>query len=118
MEQLLHLLAHYVALALNTVAVLVIAGGAITAIAGILVAAIRRHATDGPEVRRIWLDFARWLVAGLTFQLAADIVETAVAPTWDDIGRLAAIALIRTFLTYFLDRDIESIRARREPPER
>jgi len=42
--------------------------------------------------------------------LAGDIVHTAVAPTWDDIGRLAAIAVIRTFLTFFLDRDIKEAR--------
>ncbi|CCV14380.1 DUF1622 domain-containing protein [Mesorhizobium sp. STM 4661] len=60
--------------------------------------------------RGIWLRYARWLVAGLTFQLAADIIETMVRPGWDDIGRLAAIAVIRTFLSYFLDRDISEAR--------
>ena len=53
------------------------------------------------------LGFAHWLIAGLTFQLAADIVHTTVTPGWDEIGRVAAIAAIRTFLTFFLDRDIE-----------
>jgi uncharacterized membrane protein len=54
-------------------------------------------------------------VAGLTFQLAADIVHTAIAPTWDDIGRLGAIAVIRTFLSYFLERDVEEVRRRQHP---
>jgi uncharacterized membrane protein len=54
--------------------------------------------------------YARWLVAGLTFQLAADIVHTSIAPTWDDVGKVGAIAAIRTFLTYFLDRDMEKVR--------
>jgi uncharacterized membrane protein len=65
------------------------------------------------EIRSVWLDYARWLIAGLTFQLAADLVHTTVAPTWDDIGRLAAIAVTRTFLNYFLERDMEDIRGRR-----
>jgi uncharacterized membrane protein len=56
--------------------------------------------------RNPWLRLGRWLVVGLTFLLAADIVETSVAPSWEDIGRLAAIALIRTFLNYFLERDL------------
>jgi len=112
MEQTLNLVAHYVALALNAIAIVVIAAGAIAAVAGIVGAALQRRGVNGPESRRIWLDFARWLVAGLTFQLAADIVETAVAPDWEDIGKLAAIAVIRTFLTYFLDRDIDSVRER------
>lgn len=60
----------------------------------------------------VWLRYGRWLVAALTFQLAADIVESALAPDWEDIGRLAAIALIRTFLNYFLERDLSEIEAR------
>jgi len=45
-------------------------------------------------------------MAGLTFQLANDIIISARAPNWDDIGRLAAIAFIRTFLNFFIERDI------------
>jgi uncharacterized membrane protein len=66
---------------------------------------------SGHKDRYVWLRFARWLVAGLTFQLAADIIETSIAPTWQDIGRLAAIAAIRTGLNYFLERDISEMRA-------
>jgi uncharacterized membrane protein len=50
--------------------------------------------------------FLRYLVVGLTFQLAADIVHTTVAPDWNQIGRLAAVAVIRTFLSYFTERDV------------
>ena len=45
-------------------------------------------------------------MGGLTFQLAADIVESAFSPSWDEIGRLAAIAVIRTFVNFFLERDL------------
>ena len=68
--------------------------------------------TDEDRNRRIWLRFARFLVAGLTFQLAADIIETATRPSWDDVGRLAAIAVIRTFLNYFLERDLADMEER------
>ena len=61
--------------------------------------------TADAELRDGYLDYARWLIAGLTLQLGADIVQTASAPTWEDIGRLAAIAVVRTFLNYFLERD-------------
>jgi uncharacterized membrane protein len=57
--------------------------------------------------RRAWMRYARWLVAGLTFQLAADIIETSVSTSWQTIGRVAAVAVIRTFLNYFLERDVE-----------
>ena len=62
------------------------------------------------QPRDIWIRYARWLVAALTFQLAADIVETTIAPSFEDIGRLAAIAAIRTFLNFFLERDLREMR--------
>jgi uncharacterized membrane protein len=68
----------------------------------------------GDERRAIWLRYARWLVAALTFQLAADILETSIAPDWDTLGRLAAIAVIRTFLNYFLEKDVSEIRDRQK----
>ena len=48
-----------------------------------------------------------WLLLGLEFELAADIIGTVVSPTLQDIGELAAIAAIRTFLNYFLEKDVE-----------
>jgi uncharacterized membrane protein len=72
----------------------------------------------GHERRDVWLRQARWLIAGLTFQLAADIIETAITPSWEDITRIAAIAAIRTALNYFLERDLDEMRDRqREPSE-
>jgi uncharacterized membrane protein len=72
---------------------------------------------SGHERRDVWLRYARWLVAGLTFQLAADIIETSIAPDWDDIGRLAVIAVIRTFLNYFLEKDLVEVRERQHAGE-
>jgi uncharacterized membrane protein len=62
------------------------------------------------ERRDVWLRFARWLVAGLTFQLAADIIESSITTSWESVGRLGAIAGIRTFLNYFLERDVAETR--------
>ena len=75
--------------------------------------------STGQERRDIWLRYARWLVAALTFQLAADIIETSLTTSWDAVGRIAAVAVIRTFLNYFLERDLEEVRRRqREVVER
>ncbi len=63
-----------------------------------------------PAIRAIWMRYSRWLVAGLTFQLAADIIETSVAPSWGEIGQVGAIAVIRTFLNFFLERDQRELR--------
>jgi uncharacterized membrane protein len=53
------------------------------------------------------LSFAGWLALALEFELAADILRTAVAPTWNDIGQLAAIAILRTALNYFVQKEID-----------
>lgn len=65
---------------------------------------------DLDEKRTIWLRFSRLLVAALTFQLAADIVETSISTTWEALGRIAVIAVIRTFLNYFLEKDLGRLR--------
>jgi uncharacterized membrane protein len=105
MKEWLTLSTQYVGTIVDAMALLVIAVGTIEMFFRSLRALFVSSAT-GHEVRDGYLRYARWLVAGLTFQLAADIIETAGAPTWDDIGRLASIAVIRTFLNYFLERDI------------
>jgi uncharacterized membrane protein len=69
------------------------------------------------ERRVTWLRYARWLVAALTFQLAADIIETSVSTDWQTIGRVGAIAVIRTFLNYFLERDVEEQQRKCDPAE-
>ena len=45
----------------------------------------------------------------LEFLLAADIAATAVSPSWNSVGKLAAISAIRTFLNFFLDREIKDL---------
>ena len=66
------------------------------------------------ERREVWLQYARWLIAGLTFQLAADIIETTITTDWVAIARVGAIAVIRTFLNYFLEKDFSKLREREE----
>lgn len=109
MQELFDQIAGYVSLYLDVVAVLLVAVGGIFALAEILRAIARRQEAS-TRLRAIFIDFARWLVAALTFQLGADIVGTTIAPSWDQLGRLATVAAIRTFLTYFLDRDLEKAR--------
>jgi uncharacterized membrane protein len=110
METLLHGIAHYVALGIELIAVAIIAFGALEAIVGIVRVEIHSGITNRDR-RAVWLDFARWLVAGLTFQMAADVVNTSFEPTWDELGRLATIAVIRTFLSFFLDREMADTRS-------
>jgi len=64
----------------------------------------------GHERRDVWLRYARWLVAALTFQLAADIIETSITTKWQAVARLGVTAVIRTFLNYFLEKDLAETR--------
>jgi uncharacterized membrane protein len=104
-EELLHEISHFVALGIEAIAIAIIAAGSIEATVDIIRLAVRSGATN-QDRRVIWLMYAHWLVAGLTFQLAADVVNTSLAPTWNELGRLASIAAIRTFLSFFLDREL------------
>lgn len=109
MKEWVTFFADYTILVINAMALLIIAIGAVE----MFFTSMRTLFQPSPSGRALpvgYLRFARWLIAGLTFQLAADVIETASAPTWDDIGRLAAIAVIRTFLNYFLERDLVEAR--------
>ena len=118
LELRFNLLASYVALVIECGAVLVVSFGAVQAFMAV-VAAILQGAAGETQGRQIWLRFATWILLALEFALAADIVRTAVAPTWEDITKLAVIATIRTMLNYFLAKDIASFDAQlREPARR
>jgi len=97
-------------LAIDFLALAVIVIGTIIAIKDGIALLMTQHVIERHTRRRLWMRYSHWLVAGLTFQLAADIIESSITPDWDGIGRLAAVAVIRTFLNYFLERDVAEIR--------
>jgi uncharacterized membrane protein len=94
---------------INGMALVIIAIGTIEAFVKAILMILRGTRTVN-EFRDVYIHYARYLIAALTFQLAADILETAIAPTWTDIGYLGAIAVIRTFLNFFLERDLSEMR--------
>jgi len=110
MAETLRHLAEYVALGVNLIAIIAIAVGSLEAAYGLIRVGLMNSTNQAKAL--VWMRFAGWLIVALTFQLAADIVETTISPTWDDIGRLAAVAVIRTFLNYFLGRDMKEISER------
>lgn len=68
-----------------------------------------------PEAKEaVRLRLGRWLAVALEFELAADILRTAIAPTWNQIGQLAAIIILRTALNYFLQKEIDKAAARQQ----
>jgi uncharacterized membrane protein len=105
-EEQFRFVAEGLALAIEALVVLILAWGAARAAFG-----LARVSLKGEDIlkegRSVWLSFAVLIVLALEFALAADIIRTAIAPTWDAVGKLAAIAGIRTALNLFLMRDIE-----------
>lgn len=104
----------YLARGVEFAAALVIGVAAVEATVKSLVLFVRR--SSPPEAKNeVRLTLGRWLAVALEFELAADILNTAVTPTWNDIEKLAAIAALRTALNYFLEREIrqEAVSTRR-----
>jgi uncharacterized membrane protein len=91
-------------LGIDVVGALVIGAGVTITMVAFLSKSVRRAPPDFTLLR---LQLARYLALALEFQLGADILSTAVAPSWDQIGKLGAIAVIRTTLNYFLMRELQ-----------
>lgn len=104
MREIVSATALYVGGAIEIAAALVVAAAAAQAVAG----TVRVFVLRRPEVRaQVQRDLGGWLVLALEFEIAADVLRTAAAPSWNEIGQLAAIVVLRTVLNYFLQRDIE-----------
>jgi uncharacterized membrane protein len=94
-------------LIIEAASVLVVTFGALEALVKVLLVMAKPGVSHGKR-KAIWRRFGVWLLLGLEFALAADIITSVISPNWQDIGELGAIAVIRTFLNYFLERDLET----------
>lgn len=96
-------LVSWLILGVECIGATVIAVGVLMALRQIIFRFITRRASDFSSIR---LDLARYLALALEFQLGADILSTAIAPSFEEIKKLGAIAVIRTALNYFLSREM------------
>ena len=117
MEEVFKQIAGYIALGVEASAALIIAYGALQALYGSFRTVIEKRSQMGQR-KDVLLNFGVWLLLGLEFELAADIVRTAISPTWSEIGQLAAIGLIRTFLNFFLEKDLEKYESQETEPQK
>ena len=111
MPELLRSIAQAAATVVEAIGVLVVAAGVLRAGVVYVAALARRARPFPPDALR--QDLGRSLALALEFLLGADILRTAVEPTWEEIARLAAIAAIRTVLNVFLQRELEAESASR-----
>ncbi|MFD3762718.1 DUF1622 domain-containing protein [Streptomyces sp. NPDC058622] len=112
-QDMIGLLVH----AIEAAGALIIFTGAIWAFVRFASTGLRRCSLIA-EFNKIRLSLGRFLVLGLEFQLAGDVLRTAVAPSFTEIGQLAAIAAIRTVLNFFLTREIAQERAEIEQDQK
>jgi uncharacterized membrane protein len=106
LEMVLEEIVRAVALALELTAVLCIVAGFIQTFILLLKSG---QAHYSPLYNRLRLKFGGWLALALEFQLASDIIKTTVAPTYEHLIQLGAIAIIRTFLNYFLSKELNEL---------
>ena len=114
MEELFKTWSALVALGVEAAAAGIIALAALEATWQAMRVFLARPTMPDAAKESVRLRLARWLAVALEFALAADILRTAIAPSWDEIGKLAAIAALRTILNFFLQREIADEAARRQ----
>jgi uncharacterized membrane protein len=107
-ENFLQEFALFLKIILEFIAILIIAVSLVIALKKLLCSRQKRYQSAQQAIR---LELGLSLALSLEFLLAADIVGTAVSPSWDAIARLAAITGIRTFLNFFLQKEVRELQA-------
>jgi uncharacterized membrane protein len=115
MEEHLVTVVGYLKLAVESVGAAIVGFGALATVVVYLLSLFGIRERSYTEIR---LFLGRYLALGLEFQLGSDILSTAVAPTIAEVKILAAIAVIRTALNYFLSKEIERERGEVEAARR
>ncbi len=104
MEEYLITAVDYLRLVVEAIGAAVVGFGAVATAVRYVLSLIGIRKDTNTEIR---LYLGRFLALGLEFQIGADILSTAVAPTLDDVLLLGAIVVIRTVLNYFLSKELE-----------
>lgn len=112
MEEVLREAVSYVLVVIDGIGAFIVAVGVLSAFGAYLLSELRIRPRSYEDVR---LSLGRFLALGLEFQLGADILGTAVSPSFAEIGKLGAIAGIRTVLNFFLAQDLSRARASNDP---
>jgi len=114
LEELLVTVVGYMRLVIEAIGAAIVGFGALATTFRYVLTLIGVRGYTNTEIR---LYLGRYLALGLEFQLGADILSTAVAPTLDDVILLGAIAAIRTALNYFLSQELERERRQTGPTD-
>lgn len=97
--------------AIGYIGILIIMYGAVMGVCMFAVQIIKKDRT----VSAIRIELGQYLTLGLEFLIGKDIIESLVDPSWDDLGKLGAIIVLRSILTLFLERELMLIRREESP---
>jgi len=97
-------LVNYAVNAISLVGLLVILWGIILVVKDFV---LDLFSDDARSKRLLRQKLGSYLILGLEFFIAADIIRTITRPDWNEIGMLAAIIALRTVLTYFLGQELK-----------
>ena len=87
------------------IGVAVMVYGALKAGFAFALCCIRRQ-SHLPEIR---IDLGKHLALGLEFLVGKDIIHSIISPSWDDLGKLAVLVLLRTFVTFVLTWELKEL---------
>lgn len=114
MHELVKIIAHAIAVVAESIAVVFIVVGIVGGVSITLKNAFKeRRGLKSMTESRLYLGHS--LSLALEFLIGADILRTAIAPSWEDIGKLGAIVVIRTVLNHFLSRELAEMEAAPKP---
>jgi uncharacterized membrane protein len=106
LEHFLELSINFISLIMEFTAVLCVVVGFVAAI---ILLVRSKNESYSPMFNRLRLRFGGWLALALEFQLASDILQTTISPSYENLIQLGAIAVIRTFLNYFLSKELSEL---------
>lgn len=108
MEEIAKQITINISLAVEILAAIIIGVAVIKTLFNYFLLLKSRYSKISKEEIRV--QFGSSVAISLELLLGADVLATAVAPSWDELGKLAAIAIIRTTLNFFLERELKHIK--------
>tara|TARA_R110000868_G_scaffold69643_4_gene204824 strand:+ start:618 stop:971 length:354 start_codon:yes stop_codon:yes gene_type:complete len=106
----LHQVVIFIQHLISMVGILIIMSGVVVAVAQYMVIVVRGELLRASsKINIVRLNLARVLVLGLEFIVAADLIGTITAPDYYALGLAAIIVLIRTLLSFSLNRELASL---------
>jgi uncharacterized membrane protein len=110
MDTLVNIL-EYISISIGIVGIFIVLWGVIVGLVEFIRAQIAHLGRKRKllPLEKIRIDLGRYLLLGLEFLIAADIIRTIVKPSLEEVAVLVAIVAIRTVISYFLNKEIERL---------